>query len=233
MDTTTSLRYIVELGATGMCDGPPGAVGSAERLRKLEGSRAAWKSSAWSQPVGFPNPEKVYPYRLALSGNLVVFDGPGDGRSLQGYGGKFLLLRFPSEARGISEQLWYLDLDCERIETKALDDSQDLIIFSWLVANVESRSLTRLMGFSSLPHIHVRTLSSGCIHPLSSTFGLIDSGTNSTEYEKFSLCIHDDRLAFMASVPGRQSHVLVWDWKTGNQVANIASFFLSRSKAID
>ncbi|KAN0129678.1 hypothetical protein V8E53_012498 [Lactarius tabidus] len=44
VDTTVSLRYIVELGAAGMCDGPPDSVGPAERLRKLEGSREAWKS---------------------------------------------------------------------------------------------------------------------------------------------------------------------------------------------
>jgi hypothetical protein len=131
-----------------MCDGPPDAVGPAERLRKLEGSQVAWKSSAWSQPVGFSNPKKVYPYHLALSGNLAVFEGLVDGRRTYGpgYRGEFLLLRFASEARGISEQLWYLDLDCEHIETMALDDSQDLIIFSWLVVGVKSLSLTRFMG---------------------------------------------------------------------------------------
>ena len=76
----------------------------------------------------------------------------------------------------------------------------------------------------SLPHIHVRTLSSGSIHPESSTHGLIDSGTNYVEFENFSMRIHDDRLAFMSSV-GRQ--ILVWDWKTGKQIANIVSRVLS------
>ena len=143
MDTTASLRYIVELGAAGMCDGPLDAVGPAERLRKLEGSQAAWKSSAWSQPEGFPYSKKMFPFPLALSGNLVVLKGPTFGSR---HTGELLLLRFPSEARGIPEQLWYLDLDCEHIEAISLDESQDLLIFSSLVANVESLSLTCLTG---------------------------------------------------------------------------------------
>ena len=133
MDTTASLRYIVELSAAGMCDGPPNAVGLAERLRKLEASRTAWKSSEWSQPEDFPYSKKVFPFPVAQSGNLVVLKGPTF-RS-----GEFLLLRFPSETRGIPEQLWYLDLDCRQyIDGIALDDSQDLLVFSWLVANIES-----------------------------------------------------------------------------------------------
>ena len=140
VDTTASLRYIIELGAAGMCDGPLNAVGPAERLRKLEGSRTAWKSSEWSRPEGFPYSKKIFPYPLAQSGNLVVLKGPTFGS------GEFLLLRFPSEARGIPEQLWYLDLDCEHIEAISLDHSQDLLVYSWLVANVESHLLTSLTG---------------------------------------------------------------------------------------
>jgi hypothetical protein len=49
--------------------------------------------------------------------------------------GEYLLLRFPSEARGIMERVWHLDLDCEVIQNICLDDSQDLLIFSRSVAN--------------------------------------------------------------------------------------------------
>jgi hypothetical protein len=212
-----------------MCDGPPDVVGPAERLKKLEESLAAWKSPVGSQPVGFPYSKKVHP-PFAQSGNLVMLNGPWNGDAGLFGRGEFLMLRFASETRGIPELLWYLDLGCERIEAIALDDSQDLIVFSWLVAGVKYLSLTRLTNFfkNSLSHIHVRTLS-GCIHPLSSTLGLIDSGTKSVEY--FSLCIHDDRLAFISSVHGHR-HVLVWDWKTGKQVAKIASLALSRNRAI-
>ncbi|KAF8268330.1 hypothetical protein EI94DRAFT_1829564 [Lactarius quietus] len=199
VDTTASLRYIIELGATGMCDGPLDAVGPAERLRKLEDSQAAWKSSVWSQPKFFPYSKKIFPIPVVQSGNLAVLKGHAFGR------GEFLLLRFPSESRGIPEQLWYLDLHCESVEIIAVDDSQDLLVFS------------------CLPHIHIRTLSSGCVHPLSSTLGLIDAGINTAEYVTLTsrLCIHDDRFAFMPSV-GYQ--IMVWDWKTGKQIVKIPCF---------
>ena len=135
MDTTASLRYMVELGAAGMCDGPPDTISSAERLRRLEYSQAAWESSVWSQPENFPYSKKIFPFPVALSGNLVVLKGPicGSRRT-----GELLFLKFPSEARGIPEKLWYLDLGYKRIEAISLDDSQDLLVFSRLVSNVES-----------------------------------------------------------------------------------------------
>jgi hypothetical protein len=141
VDTTVSLRYIVELGAAGMCDGPPDSVGLSERLRKLEGSRTAWKSSVWSQPDGFPDSKENFPSPIARSGNLVMLKGPYFGS------GKYLLLRLPSEARGIPERVWHLHLDCEHmIQDICLDDSQDLLVFSRSVANVEFRLLSCLVG---------------------------------------------------------------------------------------
>ena len=147
MDTTASLRYMVELGAAGMCDGPPDTASSAERLRRLKYSQVAWKSSVWSQPEDFPYSKKIFPFPVALSGNLVALKGPicGSRRT-----GELLLLKFPSEARGIPEQLWHLDLGYMRIEAISLDDSQDLLVFSRLVPNVESLVFTPTNGLFSL-----------------------------------------------------------------------------------
>jgi hypothetical protein len=117
-----------------MCDGPPDAVGPAERLSRLERSQAGWKTPVWSQLEAFPYDKKISPFPLAISGNLAVLRGHTFDS------GKILLLRFPSEARGIPEQLWYLDLHSESkpIGAIALDDSQDLLVFLWLVVNVVS-----------------------------------------------------------------------------------------------
>jgi hypothetical protein len=140
VDTTASLSYMVKLAAAGMCDGLPGSVGLAERLRKLECSREAWTSSVWSQPEDFPYSKRCSPSPVALSGNLAVFAGP------EFCSGEYLFLRFRSEARGIPERVWHLDLDCENIvDAICLDDSQDLFVFSRLVANVQSLFLTWLM----------------------------------------------------------------------------------------
>ena len=114
---------MMELAAAGMCDGPPDSVGPAERLRKLERSREAWKSSLWSQPEDFPYSKRMSSSPVALFGNLAVFTGP------EFNSGEYVFLRFPSEARSIPERVWHLNLGCERINGIGLDDSQDLLIF--------------------------------------------------------------------------------------------------------
>lgn len=104
--------------------------------------------------------------------------------------GELLMLRFPSELRGVPEQLWYLDLDCDHLDSICLDDTQDLLVFS------------------SLTYIHIRTLSTGGVHPLTSTSGTILSGSTS---EAFYLHIHRDLLCSLGS-----AHIRVWNWKTGD-----------------
>ena len=44
--------------------------------------------------------------------------------------GELLMLRFPSELRDVPEQLWYLDLNCDSLDSICLDDAQDLLVFS-------------------------------------------------------------------------------------------------------
>jgi hypothetical protein len=62
---------------------------------------------------------------MAQSGNLMMFHTFISENRI----GDLLLLRFPSELRGISEQQWYLDLSGDNIESVCIDDSQDLLIF--------------------------------------------------------------------------------------------------------
>ena len=124
MDDSSALQYIVELSAAGMCDGAPSAVGPAERLTRLQNAQTAWRSSSWSPVDHFPYSKEVSPFPVTASGNLVAF------RSDRSRMGELLMLRFPSDLRGVPEQLWYLDLDCDRLESICLDDTQDLLVFS-------------------------------------------------------------------------------------------------------
>jgi len=126
VDTSSALQYIVELAATGMCDGTPdNGVVPAERLSRLRMAQVAWKSSAWSTVDNFPYSKGMSPHPMMTSGNLVVF------RSSTSRIGELVLLRFPSEARGIPSNLWHLDLGSNRVEALCADDSQDLVVFSW------------------------------------------------------------------------------------------------------
>lgn len=189
VDDSSALQYIVELSAAGMCDGAPDSVGPAERLDKLQKAQTAWGSSSWSPVDNFPYSKDMSPFPVTASGNLVAF------RSDRSRMGELVMLRFPSELRGIEGQLWYLDLDCDRLESICLDDTQDLLIFS------------------STPYIHIRTLSTGGVHRRTSTPGTIPSRSNS---EAFDLHIHGDLLSFVGNL-----HILVWNWKTGDCLAEI------------
>jgi hypothetical protein len=118
-----------------MCDGTPNGVGVTERLKRLQNSQTLWKNSVWSQPDQFPYSElkKMSSYPTAVSGNLMVFQSTimvADSIML-------LLLRFPSELRGIPERQWYLRLEFAHIECVSADDSQDLLVFSSSVSNLE------------------------------------------------------------------------------------------------
>jgi hypothetical protein len=124
VEASSALRYIIELAASGMCDGAPNDIVPAERLRRLLGMQTAWKTPAWTLVDDFPYSREMSPDPVMASGNLVVFWGDGT---------ELILLRFPSKSRGIPEQIWYLDLDCDDADLEAFcaDDSQDLLVYSW------------------------------------------------------------------------------------------------------
>ncbi|KAI9507854.1 hypothetical protein F5148DRAFT_1284735 [Russula earlei] len=192
--TCSAIQYIVELAAAGMSDGILNGVVPVERLRRLRDAQMAWKSPVWSSVDHFPYSRGMSPYPMMTSGNLVVF------RSSRSRIGELVLLRFPSESRGIPERQWNLDLGSNRLETFSVDDSQDLVVFSCLSA------------------IHIRTLSTGCVHPSTSTAGSIRSPSI---LGGFNLHIHGDLLLMLGNSSGLSG--LVWDWKTGEHIARIAS----------
>ena len=49
------------------------------------------------------------------------------------------------------------------------------------------------------------------------------------DYENLQVWIHDDRLAFVTSF---RDPILVWDWRTGKQIATIASLVLCRDSDV-
>ena len=125
MDSSSALQYIAELAAAGMCDGAPNGSVPAERLRKLREMQNAWKCPAWSTVDRFPSSKGMSPRPIMASGNLVAF------RSYRSRMAELVLLRLPSESRGIPEQLWSLDVGTNLLEAACADDSQDLLVFTW------------------------------------------------------------------------------------------------------
>ncbi|KAI0299477.1 hypothetical protein BC826DRAFT_966933 [Russula brevipes] len=231
--TSSTLQYIIELFGTGMCDGKSSGVGSAERLDRLRRSQMSWKSPTWHEPADFPYSKMIRSIPAAVSGNLMIFYCVPSGTYLK-EGLDLLLLRFPSELRGIPEQQWSLNLDCKYIHDICVDDSQDLLCFISSVSNFGFPSLPAHHAFS-LPDVHVRTLSTGGIHPLSNAVGPIYSFAGEVVVP-VCLQIYDDLL--MLAVNSREDHTLVFNWRTGGHVARIPSFpytqcaFLDRTNII-
>ncbi|KAI0299468.1 hypothetical protein BC826DRAFT_1102609 [Russula brevipes] len=207
VDQSSTLQYIIELFGTGMCDGQSGGVSSAERLDRLRRSQMSWKRPTWREPVDFPYSKKIRPVPAAVSGNLMVFNNIASSSDLR----NLLLLRFPSELRGIPEQRWSLNLDCNYIDAIYVDDSQDLLCFF------------------STPDVHVRTLSTGEIHPLTNAIGPIYSFGSGVGF--VGLQTYDDLLMLMTNFPER--HILVINWRTGGHVAKIPSFVFTQCAFLD
>ncbi|KAI0250500.1 hypothetical protein BJV78DRAFT_563719 [Lactifluus subvellereus] len=204
VDASSALTYTIELVAAGMCDGAPNGVGPTERLRRLRSSQSCWESPSptWFQPDNFPYSDRIFSCLLAMSGNLAIFcETTFRSREIE----KLLLLRFPSDLRGIPGQQWYLDFKSEEIKRHGIcaDDSQDLLIF-----------------LSPL-YVHIRTLSTGAVHPLTNTLGYIDSGMPYFSQSIFYSHIYNDLVSFVWSQLGSYYMVVVFNWKTGEQILKI------------
>lgn len=199
-----------------MRDGAPDGAVPAARLRSLREMQDAWKRPAWSTVDRFPFSKGISPYPMTASGNLVVFRGCRSRR------GELVLLRLPSESRGIPERLWTLDVGTDRLEAACADDSQDLLVFTWYVVILVFPTVCSLGRRGDTPFspstVHIRTLSTGGVHPLTSTAGSIHSKSITS---RFSLHIHDDLILVLGNNPGING--LVWSWKTGELVAKIVS----------
>lgn len=86
----------------------------------------------------------------------------------------------------------------------------------FIVSSLNIRSVQSVgTVFLSLTSIHIRTLSTGGVHPLTRTSGAIPFPPNSGG---FYLHIHGDLLCSLES-----AHILVWNWKTGELRVEIAS----------
>ena len=66
--------------------------------------------------------------------------------------------------------------------------------------------------------VHIRTLSTGGVHPLTSTAGSIHSELIAGA---FNLHIHEDLLLILGNITG--IYGFVWNWKTGELVTKIVS----------
>ncbi|KAH9949346.1 hypothetical protein B0H21DRAFT_820150 [Amylocystis lapponica] len=128
--------------------------------------------------------------------------------------GRLLFIQLPSRIRGVYEVRWTLDFGLFGfpVQSYALDPAQDL-----LLAAVINRD------HMASAEIHVRSLSTGAVHPCAATPKLLAAAYRHNDQVE-SLSIHDDTVAWMVVFEDNwdeSSTVQLWNWKTGDMVLSL------------
>lgn len=209
------LQYIISLAACGMRDGLSAIVyeRTAERLQRLREHEAAWREVAWSDGSIISH-TAARDLPTTSSGGVLAFLKQSDGDSGDPeYGDRLFLLRVPSRLRGIPGESWELN-GLGEMSNICIDSAQDLLLFQ------------RSNNF------HVQTLSSGKVHPSVAHSGSFDLGIPTSDLLTEIPIICCDHVAAIvlehslshAAVTAKGT-VIVWNWKTGSQVAIIRPLF--------
>jgi hypothetical protein len=112
-----SCQYAIELAVSGVQNGPPSAIGHADRLIMLRNSQAAWHTLQWTS---LKDVRMLQGSLYELCGGVLVQSTHSGGRGL-------VFRRLPSHYRNIEEHVWSLDLD-STLRDFTLDPAQDLLV---------------------------------------------------------------------------------------------------------
>ncbi|KIJ07214.1 hypothetical protein PAXINDRAFT_103051, partial [Paxillus involutus ATCC 200175] len=194
------LQYTIELAISGMQNGPPSAMGHANRLTALRNSQTAWNKLQWTGTKDIP----------LLQGNLYELSG---GIFVQSnHLGGLEFRRLPSHYRGIDEHVWSLDLPDVDLRDFALDPAQDLLV---LIARPLLRAGVRNARMEI--SIHLRSLTTGEEHPLATKPPILLHDVDlRAAILSFMVQVHSDHVAVHFISHGTApSELVVWNWKTG------------------
>ncbi|KAI0294181.1 hypothetical protein BC826DRAFT_1104773 [Russula brevipes] len=210
-----NLQYIILLAACGMQDGLSTALcqRTAERLERLREHEAAWREITWSDG-GLITHEAARDLPTDISGGVLAFLKQSDGDSGDPeFGDRLFLLRMPSRLRGIPGESWELT-GLGEISHLCIDAAQDLL----------------LLHRTGIFHVHA--LSSGKVHPLVLHSGAFDMGMSTSDVLAETPVLCCDHLAAVVhehawsqvtlTIKGT---VIVWNWRTGSQVAVFRPIF--------
>ncbi|KAI0054862.1 hypothetical protein BV25DRAFT_1996329, partial [Artomyces pyxidatus] len=193
-----SLRYKLALAAVGMCDGLYRSLSTVEGLERLRTYQSNFGVSPWIK-------REVLPLFTALPSNDIV-SGALLAHPLPNRPG-FALHQMPSVLRGIKERRWEIDVG-SKFRVVCMDSSQDLLV------QVEDASRAQ-----PLSCFHLRSLSTGEVHPSSRSNGTIPMGHQPARIGMTS--VYGDYLAKVllhsvsASLPTDRQVLCIWNWRTG------------------
>ncbi|KAI0258416.1 hypothetical protein BC834DRAFT_911506 [Gloeopeniophorella convolvens] len=203
---SAALLYEVELAVSAMQCGYDSNIGDATRLRNLQEHQRAWRDLSWSESSTPEDLIGAYLPPIASGGLLAHIK---DNR-IDRYQAALIALavdRFPSKLRGIEGKHWEFILRFYPHQFD-VDEAQDLAVFH-----------------GSVVHLHILQLSTGEPHPLNETHGLIeipfDRRFKTLHFD--TLNIYGNRFAIAAESLDDIIAILMWDWKTGERLADIPS----------
>ncbi|KAH8977165.1 hypothetical protein EDB86DRAFT_3093011 [Lactarius hatsudake] len=114
------LQYHLELGRSGMEDGPLSVLSIPERRERLRSYNDAWKHLRWSTCIELPNTERRHNMDVSPGGILTFASGTERE-------GKLVLVQIPSILRGIPMRQWELSFSFTPY-ARALDPSEDILV---------------------------------------------------------------------------------------------------------
>jgi hypothetical protein len=115
-----SFQYKIELGASGMMNGPSGGLDAAARLDRLVRRQAAWIDLKCTD-------DKSIEMLSSYGGVWELYGGifaQATGRDV------LTFRRLPSHYRGITEDFWTVDISQVDMRDFTFDNSQDLLVIA-------------------------------------------------------------------------------------------------------
>ena len=225
------LQYELTLFSCGMRDGPRRDTNHAVQLERLLAHDAAWQKLAWTDARPFEHLAGSF-HPAAVSGSTIAFIpfGPGP---VSGF--RLLIQQFPSALRGTEMRHWELQFQLMSVHDTLMDVSQDLLVL------LEPDSLCARLFFLDLADLatygwrnrsnytaiyHVYSLSTGRPHPLAANEGLLEVPEGRTISGGASGLCGDYIGATAYSPSDKSTHLVFWNWKTGERRVDAVSVLL-------
>ena len=144
------LQYRLELGRSGMEDGPLSTLSVPERLERLRTYNDAWKHLRWSACIELPNIDVVTHDMDIAPGGILTF--------VSRRNNNIIFVQIPSNSRGIPMRQWEHSLSFVPHQY-ALDPSEDiLVVLEWdrsvVLGLIPESGCTR----SLLTHLNIHLL---------------------------------------------------------------------------
>ncbi|KIL71782.1 hypothetical protein M378DRAFT_155391 [Amanita muscaria Koide BX008] len=202
IDSTPNLQYAIELLIAGQEDG--GHYQLCIRREMLKQHQQRWANLQWTKEQRI---QMFHGGLWELYGNLLA-QNTSDKSTVHFW-------QLPSQTRGIEEKNWTVDIKEFRVRDFGIDPGQDLLVI--LEEPLRQQNDHRY-------RVHFRALSTGQPHRLASGTQPLTHEEQRGNHSSYSIQTCGDVVGILIeSHNSRETEVVLWNWKTGQLLANIVS----------